>query len=307
MGRMSGADAEDLERGGSRLESFAGQIGGMRQPLRNQLRSSPWNGRAADRFRSEWDSVHSPALAEAEEFLRHAGRRLRAEADQQRRASGSGAGGRGAVAVGSGAALLVARLAGRSWGDTWGGDAAFQRWDRQGGGQIGGAHVDGGVSAAFMSARHDGGWSAGMEDGNYAVRAEQDVRLAAAELQGQVDVEAGPLAAGARADAMLGAELGVEGEASVGLSGVNASAGGEAFVGARAGAEGEFDVAGVGAGGSVEGWAGAGVKADATAKVSMDEISIGVSAGAALGVGGAFSGKISIKPKKMLEKLSSWF
>ncbi len=100
MSQMSGADIGDLESGAARLESVGSQIGAMRRPLRSQLYSSYWEGRAAERFRSEWDTVHGPALSRAEGFLRNAGRRLRDEADQQRQASNMGGGGRGAT-VGS--------------------------------------------------------------------------------------------------------------------------------------------------------------------------------------------------------------
>lgn len=95
MAQMTGADISDLESGAARLESVGSQIGGLRRPLRSQLYSSYWEGRAAERFRSQWDTVHGPALTNAEDFLRNAGQRLRVEADQQRRASNMGGGGRG--------------------------------------------------------------------------------------------------------------------------------------------------------------------------------------------------------------------
>lgn len=90
MAQMTGADIGDLESGAARLESVGGQIGAMRRPLRSQLYSSYWEGRAAERFRSQWDTVHGPALSNAEDFLRNAGRVLREEAEQQRRASAAG-------------------------------------------------------------------------------------------------------------------------------------------------------------------------------------------------------------------------
>lgn len=93
MAQMTGADIGDLESGAARLESVGSQIGGMRRPLRSQLYSSHWEGRAAERFRNRWDTVHGPALSDAEAFLHSAGRLLRAEADQQRRASNMDGGG----------------------------------------------------------------------------------------------------------------------------------------------------------------------------------------------------------------------
>lgn len=100
MAQMTGADIGDLERGAGSLESIGGRIGGMARPLRSQLYSSHWHGGAAERFRSEWDSVHGPALVQAEDFLRNAGQQLRREADEQRRASGAGGGGHGASSAG---------------------------------------------------------------------------------------------------------------------------------------------------------------------------------------------------------------
>lgn len=92
MAQMTGADIGDLESGAARLESVGNEIGAMRRPLRSQLYSSYWEGRAAERFRSEWDTVHGPALSNAEDFLRNAGQQLHREAEEQRQASGVGRG-----------------------------------------------------------------------------------------------------------------------------------------------------------------------------------------------------------------------
>lgn len=88
MGQMVGADVGDLERAGTRLASYGKQIEGMRRPLRAQLYSTPWRGRAAERFRSDWDGIHGPALDDAGEFLRSAGSELVTHARQQSEASG---------------------------------------------------------------------------------------------------------------------------------------------------------------------------------------------------------------------------
>lgn len=110
MAQMTGADIGDLESGAARLESVGTRIGAMRRPLRSQLYSSHWEGRAAVRFRSEWDTVHGPALTNAESFLREAGQRLRAEADQQRHASNMGGGGHGPSNAGGTTAPLKESL-----------------------------------------------------------------------------------------------------------------------------------------------------------------------------------------------------
>lgn len=96
MSALTGADVDELERSAAHLEAGGTRIGAMRNPLRSQLHSSHWHGGAADRFRGEWDSTHGPALAQAEDFLRGAGQRLRIEADEQRQASNMGGGGAGA-------------------------------------------------------------------------------------------------------------------------------------------------------------------------------------------------------------------
>lgn len=88
----SGANADDLEQGGRELSSFADEVGRMKGELRASLHTSHWEGLSADRFRQSWDSVHVPALADAEAFLRDAGRRLNENAAEQRRASDGGGG-----------------------------------------------------------------------------------------------------------------------------------------------------------------------------------------------------------------------
>lgn len=88
----SGANADDLEQGGRELSSFAGEVGRMKGELRASLHTSHWEGLSADRFRQTWDSVHVPALTDAEAFLRDASRRLNENAAEQRRASEGGGG-----------------------------------------------------------------------------------------------------------------------------------------------------------------------------------------------------------------------
>ncbi len=112
MGQMVGADVGDLERAGGELASFGKQISGMQRPLRAQLYSTPWKGRAADRFRSDWDRIHGPALSAAGEFLREAGSGLRNQARQQADASHSASG----QARSEQARAMLERFSGGSWG-----------------------------------------------------------------------------------------------------------------------------------------------------------------------------------------------
>lgn len=87
MSGFSGANADSLELAGRELGSSAGSVERIRGSLRAQLYTSHWNGPSADRYRQAWDSIHSPALADAEAFLRACGDRLAENAREQRAAS----------------------------------------------------------------------------------------------------------------------------------------------------------------------------------------------------------------------------
>lgn len=89
MTNMVGADPDELERVGIRIEKTGRRIGGVGVRLQRALQSAPWHGGNADRFRQEFSSVHARAIAEAAAFLDDAYETLKRNADEQRRASGT--------------------------------------------------------------------------------------------------------------------------------------------------------------------------------------------------------------------------
>lgn len=90
MSRIQGADAAALDAAGARLERAGVELRNRSRRLQRQVNSSPWQGRAADRFRNEFSSVHVRAMQQAAQFLDHAYEQLRREADQQREATRRG-------------------------------------------------------------------------------------------------------------------------------------------------------------------------------------------------------------------------
>lgn len=92
MSGFSGANADSLELAGRELVASAGSVERIRTSLRSQLYTSHWEGPSADRYRQSWDSVHAPALGDAETFLRACGDRLAQNAREQRAASDGGGG-----------------------------------------------------------------------------------------------------------------------------------------------------------------------------------------------------------------------
>lgn len=89
---FSGADADQLDHVGVRLESAAQSLRSKSQRLRASLNAAPWNGRGADRFRHDFNTVHARSMAEAARFLDDAYETLSRNAQEQRDASGSGHG-----------------------------------------------------------------------------------------------------------------------------------------------------------------------------------------------------------------------
>lgn len=81
------------------------------------VRSSPWQGADAVRFRADWDSAHAGRIASAASLLRTGAQGLRNNADQQEQASAvdGGAGG-DPMAAASGAGFPIApTLSPTSW------------------------------------------------------------------------------------------------------------------------------------------------------------------------------------------------
>ncbi len=211
----------------------------------------------------------------------------------------------GGGGTGSSPAALVALLAGaQRIGGGWSGhEAVFERernW----------TPGDGSITAsgefAALSAIGETDWHVDHDGDRLSAGFDVHGRLAAIEGHGVARYSNEYVASEARADAMLGVEAGIRSESTIGPDGVEVSAHGEVFAGAQAKASGKLDVGGVEAGGHAEAWAGAGAEVDGSAKMTMDEVSVSFSLGVALGVGGSIGGKISVSPRKMIERLPSW-
>jgi surface antigen len=88
MAQMSGADADALDRLGLQMEQAGRRLAANSKRLRRQINDSPWTGRNADRFRQEYNTLHTRSIAEAARFLDDAYETLSRNARQQREASG---------------------------------------------------------------------------------------------------------------------------------------------------------------------------------------------------------------------------
>ncbi len=87
-----GADADALDRLAKLLDSKALELERIHRMLGVQLHAAPWRGRSADRFRSQWSTVHTRAFDQSTVFLRQASKLMHANASQQRAASAAGPG-----------------------------------------------------------------------------------------------------------------------------------------------------------------------------------------------------------------------
>lgn len=92
MGRMVGADPDQLEDLGNRMKAAGDRLDGVRSDISAALSHSHWEGGDADHFRAEWHSYLAPLLHGAASSARQASVTLRANAHQQREASGDSAG-----------------------------------------------------------------------------------------------------------------------------------------------------------------------------------------------------------------------
>ncbi|MFN8074051.1 MAG: hypothetical protein U0Q15_01365 [Kineosporiaceae bacterium] len=85
MGRggLVGADTAALAELGSRLEQSAAGLRDVAARLRAALHAAPWVGDGADRYRSDWDTTHSPALSAAADLMATAASTLHQEGGEQ--------------------------------------------------------------------------------------------------------------------------------------------------------------------------------------------------------------------------------
>lgn len=83
-----GADVEQLAALSRKFNEVAGQIESMAQQITSQVESAWWQGRDADRFRSEWRS-HQSQLKNAAQRLEQEAQRVKQQEQQQRQTSGA--------------------------------------------------------------------------------------------------------------------------------------------------------------------------------------------------------------------------
>ncbi len=95
MAGMYGADIAHLRSLATQFDRAADQLETCRMAIGGSVRSSPWQGADAVRFRADWDSAHAGRIASAASLLRTGAQGLRNNADQQEQASAvdGGAGG----------------------------------------------------------------------------------------------------------------------------------------------------------------------------------------------------------------------
>lgn len=117
--------------------------------------------------------------------------------------------------------------------------------------------------------------------------------------EGSLSFGDGLASATAKGEASLG--VGADGEANIGRSGAEAKV--DAFAGAKAEGSVTGEVAGFGATGKGEAWAGLGAELEGKAKWDDGKLTIGVGAGAALGVGGKVGVEFTIEPAKTYEAI----
>jgi len=87
MAKM-GADVEQLDTLAKKFDTEAEQLNQTINQIGSQVKPVWWQGRDADRFRSEWDSQFAAQLRRISESLKQAGQGVRRQAQQQRSTSG---------------------------------------------------------------------------------------------------------------------------------------------------------------------------------------------------------------------------
>lgn len=87
MSNVWGLDVDQVRRLSSELNNEASTLAGIVAKLTSMLSSTQWSGPDAERFRSDWESVHARALRQAENALRDTADAARRNADQQESAS----------------------------------------------------------------------------------------------------------------------------------------------------------------------------------------------------------------------------
>lgn len=101
MGRMVGADPDQLDELGRAMAGAADLLASVRARVQSQVHGLGWSGSDADAFRHAWDGVHRRTLEAAADRLHDAATTLHRNAEEQRQASSAGTAA-GSAAVGPG-------------------------------------------------------------------------------------------------------------------------------------------------------------------------------------------------------------
>ena len=83
-----GADVEQLDTLAKKFDQESEQLTQAISQIGSQVKSVWWEGRDADRFRSEWEGTYSSQLRRISEALKQVGQGVRKQAQQQRTTSG---------------------------------------------------------------------------------------------------------------------------------------------------------------------------------------------------------------------------
>ena len=83
-----GADVEQLDTLAKKFDQEAEQLTQAVSQIGSQVKSVWWEGRDADRFRSEWEATYASQLRKISEALKQVGQGVRKQAQQQRTTSG---------------------------------------------------------------------------------------------------------------------------------------------------------------------------------------------------------------------------
>ena len=337
---MQGADSEQLEQLAARLEAGADELERVLATTRSALHTLGWHGADGEVFRQDWEGAHQRRLSGAATHLRDAASTLRRNSAQQREASsadGSISAPGGAnwfTSAGGGTVRLLASAA-------WVGSAVGVLVGEQT------LHVDGphsGVknesfgesklttSRLFVGARattmggstvgpvttaYDAGVAAGAEihgathgsvgsdgiSGDASIGGSVGIVAAAAASAGL----AGVGSVDGTAHAWEGARTDAEVRGGIGPDGAQLKAEGGGFVGVEAGGEVSAHALGATATAGGEVYAGIGAHARVNTQLTLQQVHIGVDAGAALGIGAGLKFDLSINPQESAQTVLAKF
>lgn len=83
MAGFYGMDVEAVQGLARQLDAKSQEITNLANQLTTQLSSTDWKGPDADRFRTDWDSIHRPALNNVAQALDTAGTTANQNATEQ--------------------------------------------------------------------------------------------------------------------------------------------------------------------------------------------------------------------------------